>query len=745
MKKYDQLHFFIDESGNLAEKAGRDVLLVGGLMVFGSYDDADDAHLRDRLRQNVANLGGRFPNDLHFGDRSGSNLDDRKIESLLRSMSEELDSWSGDERKVYGVHLVHEQDIFTGGAGILAERVRDNRYLSMLWTLVEHLVFVDDKVAERLTSDAKLHLHIANRAFVFDPARTSPESLEALGLHCKPDRYKAGKMVVGRTLTEREVSTMMRMSRRQRWGNSSVELESVNVQSIRYSGNADETPIGLYLADLYLGPIRWLQTGSRRAKRIKSVLVNTFRSLKYGPWMESLARMQTALADSSAEAWLVERTHESAPLHSEGGGVQTLMARQERRVVELLGNDNRELTKVLEDAVQIVDLPGRAAEGLDRAELAGRLLKLSGQDSLLHQVLRLRIQISHANHTGRTKAADEYWQEFLKIEPELHTLGTTGLAQMSAIRNRHAVSLTDRFLHSKATEVLEKIVTERESLRSSLAASFGVPMESLPEQQLGECLGTLGQVWAFIGTPESRAKAIECFRRANGLFRQTRDIERQFIYLGHVACDMGEQGKELWAEVGEHIPELAESNPVFSDGGQFKLALWLKGLLVFSTPDRIVEFATQTDCEQLLNRFDSDMKGHHPFGLIHQCLGMIFAAASRSHGDEKLREAAIEQFRRAEELMSSGGLVLQLLGQTARLRSLLYRWELNPESSSRRKRLSQGVRSFIGFVSEHFSPGGWEEDGTTVTGWFGAVDPGEGNKMSDRAAALTNRVGFNYW
>ena len=744
MKKYTQLHFFLDESGNLAKPRRNEALLVGGILIFGRYEKEDDAFLKNELRTNSERLGIKFPQGLHFSQRSS----DGQMQELMKSMSLSIKEWTGTERAVYGIHIVHDQDIFTLSSGLLAERERDNRYLSMLWSLIEHLVFVDEKVAERLEPAATIHLHIATRLFKFDPGKIDPEEIRSLGLQVKNDEKGTGKKVVTCIVNEREIVAMIRMAQRQRWSHSTTDLGQVELKSIQYDPKkCAETPAGLYLADIYLGPVRQQHRPSNR-KKLKSSLVPTFRELRYGRWLESLAEMQAALSRSDLSSYL----QHNRELHGEAANwdpspYAAILKRQERSAGRLLRSDHHQILKLAEDAATTVDQPGMARAGFSLAEQAQRLMQLSGTKSLHAEALICQTRLSHANHVGDGIGAREAWDEYLSLEPELHTLGPTGLNLMAAIRNRHAVSLTDQFMYDKAKAVLSKVVSDREVLRKSLAELFGVDTSNLPSRQLAECLGSLGQVHAFEGTNEGRTSAEACFRQAADLFVDQNDVDRQYIYLGHLACDAPEQSEALWTDVTARIPQLQKNVPSFQSGEQFKFALWLKGLLVFGSPDRVAEFAGTFDSQTALEGFTAVESQHHPFGLVHQCLGLIYCKDWRHTGSDNSANRATEHFREAVQAMQNGGSLLKLLAYMAHLRLSLFRLECNPGAANQRKRLCSLVRSIIGHLSEHFSPGGWEEDDETghTSGWFGSLDTGEGSLMKKRASSLLSGIRFNYW
>src|SRR5262245_27992470 len=137
MAPYPALHFFLDESGDLARPAGSGPArpaLVGGVMLFGPYGPQDDDHLRNLLRQALARAGGRFPADLHFVP---SRLSHAQREALFKDLAAGLTAWACADHAAAGVALVHVGDVFTSGPTLLTERAYDNRYIAMTWALIE--------------------------------------------------------------------------------------------------------------------------------------------------------------------------------------------------------------------------------------------------------------------------------------------------------------------------------------------------------------------------------------------------------------------------------------------------------------------------------------------------------------------------------------------------------------------------------------------------------------------------------
>jgi len=748
MTQFDELHFFVDESGNLQEQLKRDVRLVGGLLVFGDYHPREERGLTDILVKNMERVGGEFPQSYHFGNHEHCKLPEDAKRQLCWKLSGDIKNWAGNNHEVYGIHVVHEQDIFDGTSRILAERSFDNRYISMLWALVEHVVFVDQRVADRLSPRATLHLHIANRKFIFNTRDVHVTELEALGY--KPEiprkgRKLPGDMEVPTTISGPEVATMMRMAQRQRWGSDSIELKSVEVVPIDYKYRGNRTPAGLYLADLYLSAIRpryadWLQP-------YKTAPVPTFCGVKYGPWMESLARMQAGLAQGSLDQYVAgAMSYCSQAEHCDLSGFTEITKRQNETATPFLQQGLSRLVVMLEDAATTVDRPGGAEAGLAMAEHASQLMHTAGLSDLRAETLLCQTRLSYANHTGDTEAARWCWDEFLQLEDRLHTLGAEGLRLMAAIRNRRAVSLTDRFFYDEAHEVLSHVVVERESFIQKLANHYGVSVEEMPAQQLAECVGSLGQVNAFLGTAERRREADSHFHRAIGLFQNADDIERQYVYLGHLACDIGENGKHLWDEVLNHLPELQTEQPEFESGSQYKLALWLKGRLVFGDSDATVRFVDSLNVGRLLSRFRADEQQLHPFGLIHQTLAMMYSEAWRSTGREPLAAHASQRYTEAAKVMKHGSGVLRLLGHLADVRHRIFRLEVTPGGKNSLAKFKLAFRAATGVISESLNACvSDDENREPTTDWFGCLEVDNQASNVERAKVLVSRIRFNYW
>lgn len=746
-QRFDQVHMFIDESGDLNRyRRKSDVLLVGGVLLFGAYDDKLDAKLRQQLRRRLEDVGGTFPTDLHFSGKEGKGLSASSRNEFLRSFDADLRKWCGKDRQAYGVVIRHDQDVFGSSARMLGEQFYDNRYLSMLWSLVENLLFVDEGVRRRLTDNARVHLHIANRGFGFNPEEISAELLESLGYKVTNDEFRPGYKWVKRSLTSRDVATMMRFARRQRWAELSPELGSVDVRGISYRDR--ESAALMYLADLYLGTVRLNERASRRAPT-KMVVLDTLRRLNYSIGLELLAEIQASLVQGNLQRYLDLMSNYHAESMNQDFSPYERIARQQERAAARLVSSPDILARHMEAAAVEVDRPGSSASGVAKAELAQRLMDLAQVDDFRTEILRLQIQLSHANHTGDSAAADEIWCEFLRVECELGRLGGAGLGLRAAIRNRRAVSLTDQFRYDEAMDALTEIISDREELLSTLAAMYEIPASDMPEQPLGECLGTLGQLHCFIGTPASLETAESCFRRAQTLFvLDEKDIERQWVYLGHLACDRGVTGRELWKEVCRAVPGLSSPDLMAEPGSQYKLALQLKGMLVFFDDAQLDSAITKLASSEPLNAYTAEDRRHHPFGLIYQSLGLLYARHWRQAKSADSGQATLEHFDSAIRQLQEGGGVLRLLYYIASLRREVFLLEMVPKDRSAKTRLRKILAALKGYAMESFVDDLWSEDdeGRETGIWGGKIVPAdEEHSLSERAQSVISAVRFNYW
>ncbi len=732
MTRFDALHIYLDESGDLAGiLRERALALVGGVLLFGACDSADDDALRALLEKRLREAGGVFPLDLHS---SRTSLTPARQEQFIRTVAPDLQGWCGSSRELHGISIEYEQDLFAAGPALLTERSYDNRYLFMLHALVEHLLFVDNRTQARLNPGARVCLHFANRAYKFEVDEIAPDDLAALGWTVYDDRQRPGKFFVPSSLRAGEVRVALQQGLRQRWRSASVVIDRIEVTRIDYEGN--NSPAPLYLADLYLGQVRQQLLGNQRQR--VPVLLDCFCQLRYGPALDRQARLKAAV-ESGDVAQYVALASQSAE--------ETLTDDLVDRAAQLLAATPQQALGLLAEACQEADKPGLAQLGLRKGRTVVQMLRRIGKFDLRTEVMELQLKLSHANHTGDVERAASLWNDYLLLEPRLGELGLEGLRLYAVLRRRRAVNLIDRFEYEEAERVLTQVASAQEDLRPIMASRFGVELTAIKDRELAACHGTLGQLYSFRGTPAHQALAVHCFERAMPLFIQPMDIERQWVYLGHLACDQGEAGAPLWERVRERLPELGQETPIARSDGQYLLALQLKGLYVFGPIERVRTLLASWEAGEPLEQYAPEVRPMHPFGVIRQALALNSTRLWREAGrGEKDAERAKRFFDAAYEHFLQGGSLLQVLGYLCKLRRHLFALEVSPGSANPRQMLLKTIARLKAQLLEEFGDAAWHEfeDGR-ASGWFGRRDPGSGVPVTERAAALLQAVRFNYW
>ncbi|MCS7015691.1 MAG: hypothetical protein RMJ19_02245 [Gemmatales bacterium] len=738
--QFDQLHFFLDESGSFGEK---DVNLVGGVIVLGPYDSAADAALMQLLQESVSKCKARFPQDLHFFQ---SSLTSSRRRELCKEIATRLPFWQREQRWLTGIALRHQRDIFPSGSNILAEQQHDNRYLQILCTLIEHVCFVDPYFTARLSPKAEIFVYVGQRYFRVENTQENRELLSRLGYEVVVHMSNEAPCMA-RSLTTHELRGLIRSIVRERWPQTQLQFQCFKVCRINYDARRQtDHPAAMYLADLELGCLRNRCRGVKDAER----LLAYSRLLDYDQKLHHLVQMASALAqgslasflDRSRSYWALSSISVNRPSDDPLSEVQAVL---EQSAAQLAQRDAAPLLVLLKDACDLVDSPGQIQKGVALADFAIRILNRAERLTPEAEILALQAHLSAANHTGETEIADFVWQEYTQREEQLLACGLSGLERMAEMRNRRAISRLDQFCFEEAKIILAHILSHVESGFYPLAKMFDIPVEKLPMRLIGTLFGTLGQVFALQTQPDhSRAEA--CFRRALDLFNASADQQRQWTYLGHLACDRGESGHALWQEVCHHLADLASVMPICEEGRQYQLALQIKGFYVFRPREDILAFLEQWQQNSPTQAYSEESQKCHPFGLIYQGLGLLYARLGRETRDHRYYQQALPWFDRAAELMQNGGPLLKILARIARIRQWLVKAEMQEASEAAEKRLGELLQGLRGYLAEHYGENAWYEaaDGTS-RGHFGQADPGPKHSWRERAQAILQAVRFNYW
>ncbi|MDR2344481.1 MAG: hypothetical protein LBE18_00285 [Planctomycetaceae bacterium] len=639
-EKFNELHLFIDESGDfLSDKKNR-LKIVGGVILFGKYTQEIQNGIKDALLKSLKIINGKYPQDLHFHNFFAKNLPEGKKNNgkrFVQSLIQQLMNWQNQFGvEIYGIKIHYDQDVFYNGNDLLAERELDNRYLQMLWSLVEHIIFVNSKVTKRLKDDAVIHLHVAERSFVFD-ANSGIESVAKFyGWQVSPHKKDMTKKVVYSVIHKNELQGMFRMALRNRWQKSQRRLGSINIRKLLYQEDGESTP-ALYLADILLG-VELL----KKSKPALRSLLNILANLTYDASLESLAICKSQL-DTNGRNSLLSVIAEH-PIKPTGGEIMD-------QLITLFQQNKEPFYKLYETALQYVNHPHYRNKGLQLQWLLDTVHEKSGQNDLQMFLHTLQINMAYHDHTGNTELGDEDWETYRQFEPQLVTLGSEKAMEFyTDFRCKRAVNLMDMFRYDEAGQVLIAAGQKEEEFAKNTAAMFGCQVKDLPKERIGWVYSSLGQVFAFQG---NRKRAEEMFRNALQCFDKKNDIEREWVYLGHLACDFPNDLQSLLSEVFEHLPQ--NTNP-FEE--PFILALKLKTVYVCDDAEQQKQWAD--DILTFVKNNEETLPFEHPWGMIYQMAAMLFDKIGDTEHAQFMFHKALWSFNKGEGVLKELGKYCQL-------------------------------------------------------------------------------------
>ncbi len=715
------MHLFIDESGNFHQNAGN--IIIGGVLLFGNYGQIEKDTFQSFFDYCLNQFQGNFPGDLHLGANNWA-LDTKR--AFLQSLHNQINENNDLFNRTFGVSITYEEDISDN------DNKHDNRYRHMLLFLIQHLLFVRKDVAIRLNPRAKIYITIASRVFVFNAHDYNDETLAQLGWrNWQVDRENQDIRYV-QSVNDDIIRSLINPNNGGsiRWPSDQIQVMEIKLNSLDY--NTGTSPKGLYLADLQVGAIR-----------SKTRLLTSICNIQYSPKLRFLHEMHSSLSNNDLAGYLKNNNwlYESISKTNQPNEIILLIQNQEGKAIEIAKANQNHLTisNYLLESCILVDQPVNTNEGFRRIELVEKLLGERIIDVSKDTGLILQTKLSFYNHKADLTNANIIWDKFLKIENSLPALGPDGIKFKIEIRNRRAVSLSDRFYYTEAEKVLNEVVSIAEDLRSAHSTAYRCDLKDIPDNKLGACYGTLGQVYAFMG---SKDFAEISFREAISLFSDSKDIKRQLIYLGHLACDIGgNNGMGLWREVSAKLAGIDDNNLIINDGCQFTLALKLKGKFVFGSNDQIIEFANNfLNNNHPLNNLP---RNPHPYGLIMQMVGLICARAWNETKVENYYLRAIAFFRSATEYLTKGGSLLKLLANVCILRKLLL--EFQKTGVNNNNQINSVISEFITHAKEIGEHAWIEDESGRANGYFGTQVSGQNQSTIERAQKIVDLIRFNYW
>jgi hypothetical protein len=669
--KFDELHLFIDESGSFDSTRRNEIKLVGGVLLFGEYNNAIDKGIEKSLLTAVKSLRGKYPQDLHYSMQSPKN---NKIFS--DTLKKQMDIFCKEnDTKIYSVLIRHEEDIYSDTPRILAEREFDNRYSSMLWSLIEYCVFVSDKVNERLANDATVHLHIARKSFrLQNNDEDYVNVVRSLGYNVMQN-WNTNEYYVPTSVNEQAIRGMFAIAMKNQWKTSKRTLKTIDMTPLVYDPDPQandpkrqkESLSALYLADILLG----IERKRLQHQSFQSILP-IFESLEYGKNLDVVMRCKTCLVDNHFEGLikiLAEESIDSDDLHN-----QDIV----NRLVKEFKQNSANFYRLYEIASENIDKPKYRNHALQTLKLLDTVYQKANIFDLFSELYSTLISFSAANHSGNIRKAEANWTHYLDLEKQVSLIGKeNGLEKARDIilmfRSRRAVNLMDFFDFEAAENIIGELSKDEIHFRGNNSDD----LKSMSSWRLGVCYSLMGQACAFQKKDET---AKDFFRYALGCFTEPNDIERIWVYCGHLVCDFPETSTDLWNDIKKHLPTTTEQHLLWFEK-PFVFAVLLKGLFVFGDLKEKQEWLNENN-ERLKSDLSNVLK-LHPYGLILQTAAMLNAAVWHETDNVIYAEHADHFFGQAIRSLASGEKLLQFLSNACQLRRALFikEWKPTKENS----------------------------------------------------------------
>lgn len=793
--KFNELCLFVDESGLLANLDAqnphtqtKDVCLVGGVLFWGQYD---------KVNSSVAQILTETLHDVYSGDRKELHYHNDKATKNL-SPTERKNYWSKKNdfidqirdklrREPYGerfesVSIRHEEDLALNRSQLLSENEEDNRYLFMLQSLIEKTIF-SDNVSRRLTKDAKIVLRVAKRQLVLpldDPRvpkikarldRSAPNSRpnSRSQRYCeKTDNDNSPTFNAKDYHSEKDVENVVTALLKYRWPNSKYCFET-RVDAIEYCPEKHLSQAGYYLADLFLGQKRHnvLQRIAAEQKgkptpNAESFIVPELNAWTYEPASEELSRCEADLASGGGyfEYLLWEKTDVVA---------NKLFDDFKRKIARQIPlNDLRRHWNRLRIAI---DAPTPEAFEKARAVFINldettRYRESANEfEDAETEIARAWTRLAVANHSGDVGEGDAVWRDISNLARVYRRLSPEKeLEFRTQIGLRHVVNLADSFRFREARETIADLLErQKEAFEFFKSSKFFDDRNKRPI--LGYCLSQSAQLEAIAGAPatslpEARRLFEEAATHYDADFDRS-DVERNAIYLGHVACDMrrfnvGDFGVGLWAQTVENAPFLQEdennrktlSLKHLNNGNRFWAPLLLKGVGLFEDDNKVKALLDEWDTSELKASIDRRLqaqKSEHPDGFVLQAAAELRARVYRKLRTNPLANQTSKAFDDAVyALRREDSPLMNFLASVAQIRKAL--WLLDAKPRDAQETLAEGLnaaRQALGDAS--FSPNVWKETTSGVVEEIFGVPLSPNASNETKARRLVDSVRFNYF
>lgn len=727
-------HFYCDESGQFEHKGYKESLIFGLLVPDNHKEELAMSYNRLKLKHNI------LQTFVHWKDMRANKKYHAFFSELVHMSC---------QSPIKMVCIRYEHDMLKDMGGNVSEQIFCNRYLYMIQSLIDTVLFFHPPLWKPETDFSFKH---NTRVFPVKD-KSQVDSLKALGYEPKVDNKKQGQWFLN-VWTTREFNIFLRRRLadfapyQQTIG--SRNMAEASMQTAEKSGD----PF-VHWTDNLAGILMWKDNMDLAGRLQGKLEIEAFYGKEHGMYQH----LVMTFLDHPFDEFLIEAFEKSSWFQKPYYRKQ-LTDLMERAFDHLDVNSPQivNLARIVED--QVEKSSGRWDMVLTLTEKLLERLREKGR-SVFAETATSKLQgacLSCLNHRGEAEKAKTLALQML-AKP---TLTVDDLRIKAEIRNRLTVTCANRFDFIGSARELSPYI---KSLLKSCKDLSRFEGHELKDPLIGRLASTTGQAFAFTAPFVRRhfASAETLLNSALKSCITPEDTLRQSIYLGHLYLDMDrlnvhskvdsnkerrDQGRfdlasetvRLIARRSDVTAFLKKPAPGVSLSMAFVLALLLKYQL--QTGDNEIPDVydwTEKHAKQCFESCDTE----HPFELIWSYMGQFAFLAENYDEAERYFEKALSipaHIDSAPPVIQA--IHCQILGLWARCH-----YQKNRKKNKAVEKIKTVIQVMHGIAN---SPGNETIIIRDGGGWFGpavqalaaAVD-----KREDLTGPLTNfldRFTFNY-
>ena len=332
----------------------------------------------------------------------------------------------------------------------------------------------------------------------------------------------------------------------------------------------------------------------------------------------------------------------------------------------------------LKDALEEVGNPEKSRKSVSKAIQEYDMLKECGIDDAISKMRFNLVLLSDANNRGASGEATKFWVEIDKLREAYSSVTDELDVELIAAQNRRGITFTDLCYYDKAENQYCDLIDRYES-------ELLHKNQSEILKQMASLYGSIGQLYAYIGSNESRVEAMKYFYKAIDLFKdKPAEKNREWNYLGNLACDMGRKiGSDLWKEVITNRPALGMKEALAEPGKLYTQILQIKGKYIFSTPKDIESFLKDWEHRNPTELLGVGDRECVEYCFILQGIGMLHERLIIDSPNSIQREEALKYYEKALNHIpcDSGEFILEMLRYSMILRKMRVTGEFDEFSS----------------------------------------------------------------